>query len=140
MYKFLTISKITGATLVALGVGLTSAFNSASQTVSVRAEVPLSCRVSLQGGTGEFNGAGIAALGSTSEFCNSANGYQIFARAEGNVDGARIIVDNRTYPLVSGAEFAVVSSNGPAVTSRAIGYDAGNTDGGGRLTLRIQAN
>jgi hypothetical protein len=139
MSKFSTTAKIAGATLIVVGVGLVSAFDSASQSVSVRAEVPLSCRVSLQGGTGEFNTTGVAALGSTSEFCNSANGYQIFARAEGNVDGARIIVDNRSFPLAAGTEFAVVNSNGPAVTSRTIGYDAGNTDGGGRLTLRIQA-
>jgi hypothetical protein len=140
MSKFSTTAKIASATLVVLGVGLISAFDQASQTVSVRAEVPLSCRVSLQGGNGEFNGAGVAVLGSTNEFCNSANGYQIFARAEGNVDGARIIVDGRTYALASGAEFAVVNSSGPAVTSRSIGYDAGDTDGGGRLTLRILAN
>jgi hypothetical protein len=140
MSKFSIITKVASAALVVIGVGLTSGFDSASQTVSVRAEVPLSCRVSLQGGSGEFNGAGVASLGSTSEFCNSALGYQIFARAEGNVSGARIIVDGRSFPLTAGAEFAVASSNGPAVTSRAIEYDAGDTDGGGRLTLRIQAN
>jgi hypothetical protein len=140
MSKFSTITNVASAAFVVLGVGVTSAFDTASQTVSVRAEVPLSCQVSLQGGTGEFNGAGVAELGSTREFCNSARGYQIFARAEGNVDGASIIVDGQAYRLTTGAEFAVVRSNGPAITSRTINYDAGDTDGGGRLTLRIQAN
>lgn len=140
MSKLSVVTKLCAVGCVVVGFGLISAFNSASQSVSVRAEVPLNCRVSLQGGSGDFNGAGVAELGSTNEFCNSANGYQIFARADGNVEGAHIIVDGRRFALASGTEFPVVLSRGPAVTSRAISYDAGDTDGGGRLTLRIQAN
>jgi hypothetical protein len=140
MSKSSIAAKIAGSVLIIVGIGLASAFGPASQTISLRGEVPLNCRVSLQGGSGELNGAGVAILGSTNEFCNSGNGYQIFARADGDVEGASIIVDGRAYPLVSGREFPVVVSRTPAVTSRAIGYDAGETDGGGRLTLRIQAN
>jgi hypothetical protein len=137
------LSKVTNLAcglFVVGGVGLLSAFNSASQSVSVRAVVPLQCRVSLDVSSGQFDETGVARLGSTDEFCNSAFGYRIFARAEGAVDGASIIVDGRKYPLTSGSEFAIVNSQGPAVTSRAISYDAGITEGGGRLTLRIEAN
>jgi hypothetical protein len=139
MSHFSNVTKIATGVLILAGAGLSSAFNTASQSISVRAEVPLSCQVSLEGGSGTFSAAGFANLGSTREFCNSAQGYSIFARADGAV--ASIIVDGRTFDLAAdGNEFAIVTSQGPALTSRAISYDAGDTDGGGRLTLRIQAN
>jgi hypothetical protein len=125
----------------AVGVsGLTAAFGNASQSISLQGEVPLICRVSLAGGNGDFNADGQANLGSTSEFCNSGKGYRVFARAEGVVDGASLIVDGVRFPLQSGSEFLMVNSNTPNSTSRAIVYDAGETDGGGRLSLRIVAN
>lgn len=141
MSRHTNITKIALGGLVLGGVGLLSAFDTASQTISVRAEVPLNCRVSLDGGTGDFNASGVAKLGSTNEFCNSAQGYRIFARADGAAAGASIIVDGRSYALTSGGgEFQIVASQGPAMTSRVINYDAGSSDGGGRLTLRIEAN
>jgi hypothetical protein len=141
MSHFSNVAKIATGVLILAGAGLSSAFNTASQSISVRAEVPLSCQVSLEGGSGTFSAAGFANLGSTKEFCNSAQGYSIFARADGAAAGASIIVDGRTFDLAAGGnEFAIVTAQGPALTSRAISYDAGNTDGGGRLTLRIQAN
>lgn len=140
MSRYSKITKIACGILFVSGVGLVSAFNSSSQSISVRAEVPLNCRVSLDGGTGDFDASGVANLGSTNEFCNSASGYSIFARAEGAGSGASIMVDGLTYALTAGGEFRIVNSQGPAVTSRKISYSAGSTAGGGRLTLRIEAH
>jgi hypothetical protein len=120
--------------------GFTAAFGSASHSISLHAEVPLICRVTLAGGSTDFNAAGQASLGSASEFCNSGNGYRVYARAEGVVDGASLVVDGVVFPLESGAEFLMASSPTPNSTSRSIVYDAGDTDGGGRLSLRIAAN
>jgi hypothetical protein len=120
--------------------GLTAAFGGASQSVSIQGEVPLICRVSLAGGNADFNAEGQANLGSTSEFCNSGNGYRVYARAEGVTEGASLIVDGARFPLQSGAEFLMASSSTPNSTSRNIVFDAGDTDGGGRLSLRIAAN
>jgi hypothetical protein len=121
-------------------VGLTGAFGSASQSISLQGEVPLICRVTLAGGTTEFNDAGLANLGAASEFCNAGNGYRVYARAEGVSEGASIIVDGVRFPLQSGAEFVMATSSTPNSTSRSIVFDAGDTDGGGRLSLRIAAN
>jgi hypothetical protein len=139
--KNLNIAKKVLLAVAVTGLALsTGAFGSSSSSIGVQAEVPLICNVSLSGGNSNFNASGVADLGSTSEFCNGGKGYKVFARAEGDVDGASIIVDGRAFPLQSGAEFVVVSSNQPASTSRAIQFDAGDTDGGGRLSLRIVAN
>jgi hypothetical protein len=134
---------IARASLVGLALGvssLTAAFGSASQSISIQGEVPLICRVSLGGGNGDFNAQGQANLGSTSEFCNSGNGYRVYARAQGVSAGASLIVDGARFPLQSGAEFLIASSSTPNSTSRSIMFDAGETDGGGRLSLRIAAN
>jgi hypothetical protein len=123
-----------------VGAGFTAAFGSASQSITLQGEVPLICRVSLAGGSADFDAAGRANLGQASEFCNSSNGYRVYARAEGEVDGASILVDGSRFPLEAGVEFLVASSNTPNVVNRSIVYDAGDTDGGGRLSLRIAAN
>jgi hypothetical protein len=128
------------AVIALVGAGATAAFGSASQSISIQGEVPLVCRVSLSGGSAQFNEQGLASLGSTSEFCNSGNGYQVFARAEGVSPGASIIVDGTRFPLQAGQEFLMASSSTPNNTSRNIVFDAGDTDGGGRLSLRISAN
>jgi hypothetical protein len=132
-------SALFASAIVAIS-GLTAGFNSASQSITIQGEVPLICRVSLAGGSVDFNTQGQAALGAASEFCNSGNGYRVFARADGVADGASIIVDGVRFPLQSGAEFLMASSSTPNSTSRNIVFDAGNTDGGGRLSLRIAAN
>jgi hypothetical protein len=120
--------------------GLTGAFGNASQSINIQGEVPLICRVSLSGGSADFGADGTANLGTASEFCNSGSGYRVLARAEGDVSGANIIVDGVSFPLQSGAEFVIARSSTPNSISRNIVYDAGDTDGGGRLSLRIAAN
>jgi hypothetical protein len=125
----------------AIGVcGLTAAFGSASHSISLQGEVPLICRVTLAGGSTQFNDAGQANLGSASEFCNSGKGYRVYARADGIVDGASLVVDGVVFPLEPGAEFLMASSSTPNSVNRSIVFDAGDTDGGGRLSLRIAAN
>ena len=133
---------VKNSLLVASIVGLagtTSAFGPTSQSISLQGEVPLICRVTLAGGSSEFNSAGLASLGSAAEFCNSGSGYRVYARADGGVDGASIIVDGARFALSPGVEFLMASSTTPNSLSRNIVFDAGDTDGGGRLSLRIIA-
>jgi hypothetical protein len=121
-------------------VSVTGAYGPASQSINLQGEVPLICRVSLSGGTPDFNNDGQANLGSTNEFCNSGSGYKVYARAEGEVAGAYLIVDGARYSLQSGADFLIASSSTPNRTSRNLVFDAGSTDGGGKLSVRIVAN
>lgn len=128
---------------VALGVLATAlipsaGFSTSSYSIGISAHVPLSCQVDLQPGDGGFTGS-VTRLGTTREFCNSARGYTLYGLPTGNVDGAKIVVDGREFPLRAGQEFVMVSTSGPDQTGRTILYDAGETDGGGNLSVRIQA-
>jgi hypothetical protein len=139
--KTTKLVKNTACAIALVGLsGLTAAFGNASQSISIRGEVPLICRVSLSGGSSDFSADGTASLGTASEFCNSGSGYRVYARADGDVSGANIVVDGVSFPLRAGAEFVIASSSTANSISRNIVYDAGNTDGGGRLSLRIAAN
>jgi hypothetical protein len=127
-------SAVSAAALAASG------YTSPSATIGLTAEVPLVCNVALQGGSANFDANGIALLGTTTEFCNKADGYRLMARATGDVAGARLLVDGRSFPLTSNTEFELASIPSAARTGRTIHFDAGSTDGGGQLSLRIVAN
>lgn len=115
-------------------------FSSASQSIILSAEVPLACRVSFAGASGQFDTNGVAELGTSQEFCNSPHGYKVYARAKNVDDGASLLVNGQRFNITNGQEFLIVNSSGPAILSRAIGLDSGNGAGGGTLSLRIEAN
>jgi hypothetical protein len=105
----------------------------ASTNVSMRATVPLVCRVS-------FAPAGSPdLLGIASQLCNSPKGYTLNALAMGDVDGAFVIVDNRRIALIPGQEVLILASDGPARKDTVIGYEPSEESEGGSLTLRIEA-
>lgn len=100
----------------------------------MRATVPLVCRVSFTA-SGDQDTLGLA-----SQFCNSPDGYTLYASATGDVDGAELIINNSRVPLVEGEEVAILQSNAPARKTSVIGYEPSQDSTGGNLTLRIEAN
>jgi hypothetical protein len=137
-YKFKAV-RVIAVAAASVSAFVAMGFGPASQTVGVVAEVPLLCRVSFNAGSGAFSEAGLASIGATQEFCNSATGYKVFARAAGADEGSTLIVDGRRFPITGDQEFMIVDNSGPARTSRQISLDAGDGEGGGQLSLRIQA-
>jgi hypothetical protein len=125
--------------LMLTGAGTVSAFTSNQATVTISGHVPLICRVNFAGGDGSFDSAGVARLGTTTEFCNDADGYRLYASASVDADPADLIVGGRAVALVPGADVLIFDSRGPASTSRAIDYQVGEGGGGGSVTLRIEA-
>lgn len=133
LFRYVSVVAASAASFVAMG------FGSTSQPVGVVAEVPLLCRVSFDVGAGTFDANGLAKLGTTQEFCNSGSGYKVYARADGADAGAALLVDGRRFSLTGGGEFVIIDSSGPARMSRQVSLDAGTGDGGGRLSVRIEA-
>jgi hypothetical protein len=131
------VACVSGAT--AATIFLPGAFASSSARVELRGTVPLVCNVGLNPGSGVIDETGLADLGTTSEFCNNADGYRLLARATGPVAGAAIVVDGRRFLLSPGVEFEVAISPNPARTGRSVMFDAGSSNGGGSLDLRIEA-
>jgi hypothetical protein len=133
------IRRIALVALTLAGANAVSAYRNESP-IGLRAEVPAVCTVALQAGPARFDANGVALLGTTAEFCNVMGGYTLLARAHGDLDGASLLVDGRVYPLASDAEFVVATSPHANQTSRQIAFDAGTSDGGGQLSLRIVAH
>lgn len=131
-----SVQLLTCATIVGL---LASSYASAqmgdsSATVSMRATVPLVCRVGFTpAGSGEL-------LGVASQLCNNPTGYTLHALATGDVDGAFVIVDNRRIALIPGQEVLILASDVPARKDTLVRYEANEDSEGGNLTLRIEAN
>ena len=129
--RLLTCASIIGL----LSSGYASAqMGSASSTVSMRAVVPLVCKVGFTP-TGDNETLGVA-----SQLCNNPTGYTLHALATGDVSGAYLVVGNNRVALVPGQEVLIEQSEGPARKSTAIGYEAGAGRDGGNLKLRIEAN
>jgi hypothetical protein len=125
--------------LMGLGALAATGFTSSRATITVSGEVPLICRVSFAGGSGTFDTGGTARLGTTSEFCNSADGYRLYARASENADDGDLVVGGRVVALVPGSEVLIHDQVGPAVLSRTVDYTVADGNGGGNVTLRIEA-
>ncbi len=108
-------------------------------SVSLEAYVPISCSVGFSFAASRFDDEGLANLGRTSETCNSGSGYRIYARATGDVDGTRLIVDGRGVNLAPGREVLLVDEVGAGSIARKIDYYSETLSDGGSLQLRIEA-
>lgn len=137
VYRYLSVACVVGAASAA--ALLTSAYSASSASFELRGVVPLVCNVGLNPGSGVIDDSGLADLGTTNEFCNNADGYRLLARASGPVAGAAIVIDGRRFALTPSVEFEIAMSPNPARTGRAVMFDAGTSNGGGSLDLRIEA-
>lgn len=117
-----------------------SAMSGVSNSLEMSGYVPLICNVGFEVGGGEYNSQGIIQLGKTREFCNSGHGYRVYATPFGTDSGAKLIVENNTFAVTNGKEMLLANVSGPARTSRIIYLDVGSGQGGGSLSLRIEAN
>jgi hypothetical protein len=125
--------------VVSAGVGGPTATGAANATINISGHVPLTCTVNFAGGSGAFNEAGVARLGSTAEFCNNAQGYRLYAYASPDAADGALLVNGRQIALAPGREVLIAENVSPARTSRAIDYLVAEGEGGGSVTLRIEA-
>jgi hypothetical protein len=94
-----------------------------SYTIAIRGEVPLVCRVNLDGGR-------------LHEFCNSGTGYRVYAAPSAELVGATLVVDGVRKTL-TGQEVLVSASNRAAIMDRQVALEGGPQNGS--LSLRIEA-
>lgn len=124
---------------LALGAFASMGFSANQTQVSIRGNVPLVCKVELGQSVGAIGANGIAEIGVAQELCNARSGYRLVARTSGVDEGASLIVDGQRFAITNERDFIIAETNGPAINSRAIALDAGTGDGGGNLTLRLEA-
>jgi hypothetical protein len=130
----LVASAMTGGPAIAAGSGESS--GSASYSIGITGYVPVICRAELSASVVPAN-AGATSLGHLNQFCNSANGYQIFVDSSPELANATLTVGGRQVTLSDSGSTLVAASEGPAITSDDVVLQSEGA--GGSLSFRIVA-
>lgn len=111
-----------------------------SQTIRLRAYVPMICNVQLQQSfAGMPSADGIVNLGTTQEFCNAPRGYRVILQHPADLADAAAVSDARRIPLSASGETVLVNSDHPDFRLRNLALDLGEDPAQvNRLGLRIE--
>ncbi len=96
--------------------------SSQSFTFELRGYVPLACYLDIQGASVRaVSRSSRVELGSFSEFCNSASGYQIVIDYDSRrFAGSSLLVDGRRVELPSSGRAVIVDSDVPGRATRSL--------------------
>lgn len=123
------------AVAVAPGVDV----NSGQYSIGIRGFVPTICRASVGASMAPVSGANIN-LGGLNEFCNSPNGYEVFADYSPALANASMIVDGQKINLSKDGSTRISHSNRAAIANRSIELDLSKTNNApGAISFRIVA-
>jgi hypothetical protein len=120
-------------------VGSATAAEPASFELRLRGYVPVICRASVEANTASIQ-RGVVDLGALNEFCNSANGYEVWMDYSPHLSGAILMVDGRAVRL-AGAHGSVrisVSSHA-AMQSRQLALHLRGQRPEGAISFRVVA-
>ena len=115
-----------------------AAADQASHTFELRGVVPVVCRADFQSAVQE-QADGVIQLGSTQEFCNAGQGYNVIVDYAAGQDAGALIVDGREVALNGSGSAVIAAVSGPARQGRQIAYRPGDTRLSS-LRIRVQAN
>lgn len=123
------------ASAVAPGVDV----NSGQYSIGITGFVPVICRASVGATTAPVAGANIS-LGGLNEFCNSPNGYEVYADYSPALANAALVVDGQKINLSKDGSTRISKSNRAGIANRAIELDLSKTNGAsGNIAFRIVA-
>lgn len=127
-----------GITATAL-VCATPAAASVQGTIHLWAHVPVYCNVELIPASPGTDQAGVIALGTSSEFCNSPRGYRIILDHPSHLTTASVISGTQRIPLADDGETVLWDSDRPGIEQRQLALDLGGDPATiDRLGLRIE--
>lgn len=109
-------------------------------TVTLRAFVPVLCRVQLHEAVGAVDEEGVAHLGTADEFCNAPQGYRVLVQHPADLQGAAIIRNGERIPLSPGGETVLTDSSHANVDTLVLAVDVGDdVTRFNRIGVRIEA-
>jgi hypothetical protein len=113
--------------------------NSGQYSIGISGFVPVICRASVGATSTPIAGANIN-LGGLNEFCNSPNGYEVYADYSPALSTASLVVDGQKINLSKDGSTRISHSNRAGIASRAIELDLSKTNGAvGNIAFRIVA-
>ena len=102
------------------------ASSTVSTTISIRAFVPVICRVELTGSPGQPDSQGVVPLGVANEFCNSAAGYRVLLQHPAGLNDAAVFRNGVRIPLSSGGETVLTDSHTAHLEQLTLALDPGD--------------
>lgn len=127
----------SNASAVAPGVGV----RSGQFTIGISGYVPVVCRASVGATVAPTTTGHDIDLGGLKEFCNSPNGYEVYADYSPELAAASLIVDGKKINLSAGGSTRISKSNRAGIASRSIALELPKTarTANASLSFRITA-
>lgn len=126
------------ATPAAQAVDPRVSVNSAQYTIGISGFVPVVCRATVDAAMVPAQG-GQVSLGSLNEFCNSPNGYEVYADYSANMAKASLLVDGQKVPLGKDGTVRVTKSNRAGIAAHTVSLDLPKGVEPGTISFRIVA-
>lgn len=126
------------ATPAAQAVDPHVAVNSAQYSIGISGFVPVVCRATVDAAMVPAQG-GEVSLGSLNEFCNSPNGYEVYADYSADMAKASLLVDGQKVPLGKSGTTRVTKSNRAGIAVHAVSLDLPKNVEPGSISFRIVA-
>jgi type 1 fimbria pilin len=105
-------------------------------TLHIRGVVPTVCRATLDNSVIPSDRAQVA-LGKLNEFCNSPNGYRIYADHSPELADSRMSINGKQVQLSKSGSTLLVQSDTPAKVSRNLVLHLAKGGTAGNLSFRI---
>lgn len=106
-------------------------------TIGISGFVPVICRASV-GTAAVAPVPGKVSLGELNEFCNSPNGYRVYAEYSASLTDARLIVDGKPVLLEAAGNSVISHSTRAAIDSRSLELELPAGVEAGSLSFRIE--
>lgn len=132
----------TGALLAAGGATAANPVvttTSGQYAIGISGFVPVICRATVGVSAVPTTGTSVD-LGGLNEFCNSPNGYEVYADYAPALASATLIIDGKKVNLSRDGSTKISASNKAAITSHSIALDLSKTQGvASSISFRIVA-
>lgn len=126
------------ATPAAQAVDPHVAVGSAQYTIGISGFVPVVCKASVDAAMVPAQG-GQVSLGSLNEFCNSPNGYEVYADYSPDMAKASLLIDGKKVPLGKTGSTQITKSNRAGIAAHAVSLDLPKDVVPGSISFRIVA-
>lgn len=128
------VGSLSGVSASALGNGV--AVESGRFTLNIVGFVPVICRAQVEA-TQVAARPGQVSLGALREFCNSPNGYEVYADHSAGLARASLTVGSQKVPLSASGSTRIRKTNRAGIDSNAISLDIPEGASAGQISFRI---
>jgi hypothetical protein len=132
------VAALAFATPAAQAVDPHVAVSSAQYSIGISGFVPVVCHATVDAAMVPAQ-SGQVSLGSLNEFCNSPNGYEVYADYSPNLAKASLLVDGQKVPLGKDGSTRVTKSNRAGIAAHAVSLDLPKGIEPGAISFRIVA-